>query len=253
MQEVSRFQSLLDQGKTILQVAQECVVTEPHVRKTLGIANPDLINCDEYNRRDKHHHTLELLSDEIRALYEPKFITPDHTSEFIEALIRMSDAKQILELGMYSGFTTLHMLRAIVGKSGAQVVSVDARPAHDREFFSLFERQGWFKFIQGWTPDCLTSLRGRIFDLVFIDSDHTIEHTERELEALMPITQSGTILLFHDAPITPGTIYHWLLNKVSLGILKGTILPTAPQQDVTALFGPTRTDVRPNLGVFLRS
>lgn len=250
---LNEWKSRLDAGETVLRVAQDNGVTEPYVRKRLGIENPDLVNCDEYSRRENHSETLALLSEEIRKLYEPKFITADHTSEFIEALVRMSDAKQILELGMYSGYTTLHMLRAIVGKQGSKVVSIDARPAHDREFFSQFEQQGWFEFIQGWTPQCLSQLGGRVFDLVFVDSDHTIDHTEKELSALMNITRSGSLILFHDAPKYPNAvIYQWLESKVQQGVLKGLILPTAPQQDVTNLYGRDNVDARPHLGVFIR-
>lgn len=245
-EQVTEFKRLQAQGKPILDIARQCVVTEPMVRKRLGLRNPDIGNCDEYQRRDKYDSVRQIISQEIEELYEPKFITPQHTSGFIEALITMSDARQILELGMYSGFTTLHMIRAIVGKPGAKVVSIDPRPAHDVDFFSRPSILPWFEFIQDWTPQCLTRLQGRMFDLVFVDSDHSLNHTAAELAALMPITKSGSIILFHDAPKSPGTIYNWLESKVSDGTLKGLILPTAPQPDVSD------ASMRPNLGVFMR-
>lgn len=250
--------TLLDRGSTILSVAQEHGVTEPFVRKKLGLYNPCI--SDENLRRLKHEHTIRIITQEIYELYEPKFITPDHTSGFIEALITMSDSRKILELGMYSGYTTLHMIRAILGKEGGKVVSIDFRPAHDKEFFDQPDISPWFEFIQERTPECLSNIK-YVFDLVFVDSDHSVQHTEMELEALRSITRPGSIIVFHDAPIkqygrndpTPGIIHEWLESKVSQGVLKGLILPTAPQDDVTQVHGIDDPSIRPNLGVFMRT
>ena len=253
---LEEWRSLLDLSESVLSVAQRFGVTEPYVRKRLGIPNPFI--SDESRRRLLHQETIALIDQEIHQLYEQKFITPDHTSEFIAALITMSDARHILELGTYSGYTTLHMIRSILGKEGGKVVSIDCRPAHDREFFTRPEIAPWFEFIQKVTPECLRDLP-YMFDLVFIDSDHSVAHTEMELVALKSITKSGSILLFHDVPYrqyglhdtTRGFIYEWLQEKVAAGILKGLVLPTAPQDDVTRVHGFDSPLIRPNLGVFM--
>lgn len=256
IEQLEQWQALLDSGEAVLSVAQKFGVTEPYVRKRLGIKNP--LASDEHVRRANNQETISLIEKEIFALYEAKFITPDHTSQFIESLITMSDARNILEIGTYSGYTTLHMIRAILGKEGAKVVSIDFRPAHDFEFFAKPEISPWFEFVQKATPECLHDLN-RVFDLVFIDSDHSVAHTEMELTALKDVTRSGTILLFHDVPIrqynltdpTRGFIYEWLETKVASGIIKGLVLPTAPQDDVTQVNGFDSALIRPNLGVFM--
>ena len=162
--------------------------------------NPWVSQMPEYQRRHEQMQLRQLLTRKIEMLTEPRFITCGETSELMEALITMIDATQILELGMHTGRSTLHFLRAIVGKLGAQVVSIDARPAHDREFFKGFENRGYFQFIEGWTPQCLDQLAGRVFDFVFVDSDHSVEHTKNELVALHKITRSGSMICFHDVP-----------------------------------------------------
>lgn len=214
----------------------------------------------EYQRRHIHKTALTLISEKILHLHEPRFITPPPTTEFLEALVTMADARLILELGTYSGFGTLHLIRSILGKSGGKVVSIDCRPEHDKAFFSRPEIAPWFEHIAEWTPQCLEQLKGRIFDFVFVDSDHSVSHCEKELAALIEITRPGSIFTFHDCPkrqtadaIEDGVIYQWLESKVESGLFKGLVLPTCEQIDCLAAFGPGYDSrLNPHLGVFIR-
>lgn len=198
----------------------------------LGMVSATYSSSPEYNRRSQTAATRALIEQALKALHEPRQITAEPTAEFIEALIIMTDAYQILELGMYTGFSTLHMIRAICGKPGAKVVSIDCQPAHGREFFALPEIAPWFEFVQGWTPEAIYTLKPRVFDIAFIDSDHSLFHTQRELQALMEVTRSGSFILLHDCQ-DGSVVKGWI---ESLG---GTVFPTAIQQD----------GHRPNLGL----
>jgi len=162
--------------------------------------NPYVVSIAEYRRREATSELWKMLTRKILMLTEPRFVTVTETSEIMEALITMIGAKQILEVGMHTGRSTLHFLRAIVGIDGAKIVSIDARPCHDRAFFNQPEITKHFQFVEGWTPQCFDQLRDRIFDFVFVDSDHSIEHTSKEVEALMKITRPGTMICFHDVP-----------------------------------------------------
>lgn len=224
--------------------------------------NPFASQEAEWVRRIQWAPLRQKLTDKITSIFEPRFITPPPTSECIEALITMTDSRLILEIGTCTGFTALHMLRAIVGKPGAKVVSIDARPAHHREFFESSDIAPWFEFCEGWTPDVFTKLHGRIFSLVFVDSDHSIEHSEKELAALEGITRPGTIYLFHDCPRRQspahpeneeGPIYRWLHEKVARGYFRGTVLPTAEQLDCLDTWGSGYPQAcNPSLGIFIR-
>lgn len=216
--------------------------------------NPFASQCAEWKRRHEYAADIKVITDRIAAIFEPRFITPPETSAFIEALITMTDARSILEVGTHTGFTTLHMLRAVIGKSGAKVTSIDARPAHDQSFWNKYT--GWIEFIQGWTPDAFSRL-DRKFDLVFVDSDHSVEHTEKEMHALWRLTHVGSIFLFHDCPEwqtptnrTPPPIRTWLLNNTNL---RGLILPTAEQLDCLDAWGAGYPkQCNPHLGIFIR-
>lgn len=218
--------------------------------------NPYASRFREVQRRHEMAAERELLSQKIESLLEPRFITPPETSELIEALVTASDSRNILELGMYSGFTSLHILRAIVGKE-AKLTSVDCRPAHDEEFFSIFRQ---FRFINGWTPQCLDQLAGQKFDLVFIDSDHSVEHCEKERLALLNLTDPGSVWLFHDVPEwqTPSNrqwppVRHWLNGLVISGFFYGLSLPTCEQLDCLDAWGPGYPkESNPGLGIYQR-
>lgn len=223
--------------------------------------NPYANQQKEWERRIIWNSARATLSKKIESLFEPRFITPPETSEFIEALVTMTDSRKVLELGMHTGFTSLHIMRALLGKEGAKLACVDHRPAHDDEFFGKFSPL--FEFIQGETPGILGDRRlvaAAPFDLVFVDSDHSIEHTSRELDALMPLTSKETILLFHDLPEwqLPASqeahpVRKWILEQVDNKRLKGLILPTCEQLDCLVTFGAGYPkQVNPHLGVFTR-
>jgi predicted O-methyltransferase YrrM len=222
--------------------------------------NPYADSENEYVRRHQQALLRQLLTEKIKMIMEPRFITPPPTSEFIEAVATITDSRQILELGSLTGFTTMHLVRSIVGKENAKVVSVDCNPEYDREFFSKPEVARWVEFLHGRTPEVLTQLQGRKFDLVFIDTDHSVEHTQKELAALLPITKPGTILLFHDVPEwqtptnrVPPPIRTWLLEQVDKKLFYGFVLPSCEQQDCLATWGPGYPkECNPGIGVFIR-
>lgn len=219
--------------------------------------NPWLLKQATFLRRQNAVDLILKCNTKIGMIFEPRFITGVETCELMEALITMIGAKQVLELGMCTGFGTLHMLRAIAGIEGAKVVSIDARPAHDKEFFATIDQ---FEFIQGWTPDALKQLHGRIFDFVFVDSDHSVEHTQKELAGLAPITRKGSMICFHDVPEwrTPAHQYappvrEYLQTLIRSGQFNGMLLPSPAQLDCEEEYGKGYDPrCNPGLAVLIR-
>lgn len=222
--------------------------------------NPFAKHQNEWVRRKEQAKTRKLLTDKIESLFEPRFITPPETSECIESIVTMTDSRKILEVGMHVGFTSLHILRAIVGKLDAKLTSIDARPAHDAAFFKSSPIAPWFQFIDGWTPGIFDALKGQTFDLVFVDSDHSVEHTSKEVGVLWELTKPGAIFLFHDVPEwqTPtnrqaAPIRNWLFDRVRFGSFQGGILPNCEQLDCLDVWGAGYPkQCNPHLGVFVR-
>lgn len=224
------------------------------------VPNPFWPQQNEVKRRHEHASIIAEITAKIESIFEPRFITPPETSGCIEALITMTDSRTILELGTCTGFTTLHMLRAVIGKPGAAVVSVDARPAHDAKFWGKPEFKETLTFHQGWTPGALANLRGP-FSFVFVDSDHSLDHSQKEFDALLKLTAPGSIICWHDMPEwqTPDNrtnvpIRGWFNSLVKTGVLSGLILPTAEQMDCLQTYGPGYPkQCNPHLAIAIRN
>lgn len=222
--------------------------------------NPWVDKMAIYERWERAHSTRFALTHKIMMLTEPRFITSTETSLMLEALAVMISARQVLELGTHTGRTALHLLRALVGIDGAKLVSIDARPTHDREFFAQPEIAKHFEFIEGWTPDALGVLKGRQFDFCFIDSDHSVEHTKKELEALKPLTHPGSMLCFHDCPEWQSPSHHapppvrlYLESLIQSGEFSGMMLPSPRQLDGMEEWGADYdTRLSPGLAVLIR-
>lgn len=214
----------------------------------------------EYQRRKANSAIRADITMKIESLLEPRFITPPETAELIESIVTATDSRNILELGTYSGFTSLHILRAIVGKDKARLTSVDCDPSFDSEFFAQSGLGEHFRHIPERTPECLAKLKGEKFDLVFIDSDHAVDHCEKERLALMEITDPGSIWLFHDVPQWPTPENHqqppvrdWLDELVANRFFFGACLPTCEQLDCLLNYGPGYPKAcNPGLGVYIR-
>lgn len=252
----------LDANKTMIDHEAITKIITAQGKYGTGITpNPFASRNAEWQRRHVQAVTRKMITDKIVSLFEPRFITPPETSEAIEAIVTLTDSRQILELGTCTGFSALHILRAIVGKEGAKLTCVEHRPEHDRKFFAQPDIARHFEFLEEPTPDSLRKLSGNIYDLVFVDSDHSVEHCEKELAALWPITRPGTVILFHDCPqqqnpqsAPPAVIWSWLHNKVAEGKLRGTCFPSCEQLDCLATWGPGYPkECNPGLGMFIRT
>jgi nucleoside-diphosphate-sugar epimerase/predicted O-methyltransferase YrrM len=105
-----------------------------------------------------------------------------------------SGAKNILELGVRSGVTTLPLLMA-AKNNGGKLTSVDINNTH----FSVPDDmlQHW-KFVQDDAVKFLQNTKETPYDLVFIDDWHAYAHVKKELELLDPIVTPKTIILLHD-------------------------------------------------------
>lgn len=211
-----------------------------------------------YQRRHVHKAVFQLIQDKIDSLFEHQFITDPETSEFIESLAVMGECQNVLELGSYSGFTSLHLIRAVY--PDGMVTAIDCRPTHDLEFFAKPEINRCFRFINGWILDVLPTLHEQSFDMVFIDSDHSLEHTTREREALWPITKPGTIFVMHDVnkrstkdATEDGLMYRLVHQWIHEGLFKGAIFQTPHRKDALDAFGEGYSkDLLPHLAVLIR-
>ena len=106
----------------------------------------------------------------------------------LQFLISVSGAKNVLELGMFTGFSALMMAHAL--PEGGKVTTCEVNPKAEEAARRFFDRSPHGKKIEvrmGPALDTLKTLTGP-FDLVFIDADkeNYIAYYERCLDLLSP-------------------------------------------------------------------
>lgn len=120
---------------------------------------------------------------------------------FLASLIRLTKAKTVLEVGVFEGYTSAEMIKALP-KHGyyAGIDIKDLRANENKQAFVNLSKEG--KVIDLIIEDSLTSmpkLQKNHFDLVFIDGNHEFNHVLKEFKiAETLITQTG-IIAFHDS------------------------------------------------------
>ena len=105
-------------------------------------------------------------------------------------------ARQVLELGVRMGDTTLPMLVGCYF-TGGHLTSVDIHPTTFKAPADLNDK---WTFVQSDALEFLeeSAKSGAHFDMVFIDDWHTTEHVKKELELLDKMTSISSIILLHD-------------------------------------------------------
>jgi len=106
------------------------------------------------------------------------------------------NAKNILELGVRNGDTTLPYLLAAKETNG-KLESVDI---NDTTFSCPTDLKNYWTFFK---KDALAFLEEKVvqkvkYDLIYIDDWHSYEHVKKELEYIDQMVKPGSIILLHD-------------------------------------------------------
>ena len=141
----------------------------------------------------QHTTPLPPLLEELKQVtYEtmqyPQMISDQMVGNLLQLLISISGAKNVLELGMFTGFSALMMAHAL--PDDGKLITCDVDPKAEKMARRFFDRTPHGKKIEirmGPALDTLKTLTGP-FDLVFIDADkkNYIAYYERCLELLSP-------------------------------------------------------------------
>jgi caffeoyl-CoA O-methyltransferase len=137
---------------------------------------------------------LERLAEETRATMEsPQMMVGPVEGRFLEALVRLSGARHVLELGTFTGYSSICMARAL--PDDGRVVSCDVNPSAveiARRYAAEAGVIDRIEYMLGPANETLRDLDGP-FDLVFIDADKSgyVDY----YEAVLPkLAEGGAIL-----------------------------------------------------------
>lgn len=116
-------------------------------------------------------------------------------SEFIGALVKMTGAKVVVELGTFQGRTAVEIIKNLPKDGKAILIDIE-----DHRLDSVKElcKDNRVEFIQESSLTAVPKLTVKP-DLVFIDSVHTFAHISREVKAIERLRNDNCIYAFHDS------------------------------------------------------
>jgi len=118
--------------------------------------------------------------------------------ETLASIIKMTGAKNVLEVGTFEGQTSKYIFDAL-GKDSyfASIDITDYRTDQNKKIFEPGKKVA--DFILGDSLTELPKRKEKLFDLIYVDSAHHWEHILPEFKALEPLLAEGGTIVYHDA------------------------------------------------------
>jgi caffeoyl-CoA O-methyltransferase len=155
---------------------------------------------DENVERYAEEHTtpacdlFDRLATETREKTEiPQMMVGRIEGKFLEFLVRTTRAEQVLELGTFTGYSSISMARGLTGTG--RVISCDVNPettAIARRYAEEAGVDDRIEYRLGPALDAIGSLDGP-FDLIFIDADKA--NYVNYYEALLPKLAANGLMI----------------------------------------------------------
>jgi len=137
---------------------------------------------------------------------------------FLYSIVVCSKAKNILELGVRWGDSTIPLVLG-AKLTGGMVTSIDKEPT---TLVLSEELQKYNKFIQINSIDYLINLDpSTLFDIVLIDDWHEYGHVKKEIELLEKHITPSSVILLHDLMYNTAPNYHsepWINSWEEFGL-----------------------------------
>ncbi len=145
-----------------------------------------------------HGSPASALLEELRAYTWEKVAVPQMQvglieGNFLRVLVRVSQAKRVLEVGTFTGYSALNLAAGL--PDDGQLITCELDPGNAAVARSFFDRSPDAHKIEirlGPAAETLAALEGP-FDLAFIDADK-INYT-RYFEAIRPLMRSGGLIV----------------------------------------------------------
>lgn len=137
---------------------------------------------------------LQLVAQATRAWSAaPGMMVDASEGKFLALLVALSGARQILEIGTFTGYSAISMAEAL--PADGQVTTLEVSPEHAAKAAEHIEMAGFADRIsirEGNALDTLSTLEGP-FDLAFIDADKPAYPAY--YEAVVPLMRRGGLVV----------------------------------------------------------
>ncbi len=136
---------------------------------------------------------VRLREETYRVMQSPQMQVDVMEGRFLQMLVRLSGAKSILELGMFTGYSALMMAEALPDNGHLITCEIDPKAeAIARRYFAESPHGDKITIRMGPALDTLKTLAGPL-DLVFIDADKV--NYSNYYEACLPLLKSGGLVV----------------------------------------------------------
>jgi caffeoyl-CoA O-methyltransferase len=159
-----------------------------------------------------HDHTepesdlyVRLREETYRVMQSPQMQVDVIEGRLLQMLVRLSGAKSILELGMFTGYSALMMAEALPDDGHLITCEIDPKAeAIARRYFAESPHADKITIRMGPALDTTKTLAGPL-DLVFIDADKV--NYSNYYEACLPLLKSGGLVVA-DNVLWSGKVLH---------------------------------------------
>ncbi len=167
-----------------------------------------------------HDAELDAAIKANRAARLPAIDVTPLQGKFLHVLVKMTQAKRVLEMGLLGGYSTIWLARAL--PRGGRIVSLEFSPKHAEIARANLRHAGVLGRVQIRVGPALKSLPilkaegAGPFDLIFIDAD--MENNAHYLEWALKLARRGTVIVV-DNVARHGKVIE---AKSSAGDIRGT-------------------------------
>lgn len=147
-----------------------------------------------------HDHTkpesdlyLRLRDETYATMNSPQMQVGRIEGRFLKMLVRLTGARSILEIGMFTGYSALMMAEGL--PDDGHLITCDVNPKAEaiaQRYFNESPNAHKIEIRMGPALDTIKSLSGPI-DMVFIDADKT--NYSNYYEAVMPLVRDGGLIV----------------------------------------------------------
>ena len=121
----------------------------------------------------------------------------DECGAFMANLIKMNKCMTVLEIGVFEGETSQHLINAL--PQGGQYIGVDVVDYRTQKTIETMNTGGKsIDFILGSSLDEMPKLPHHHFDLIFIDSIHEFDHVLQEFKFAEYLISKDGLIILHD-------------------------------------------------------
>jgi predicted O-methyltransferase YrrM len=113
--------------------------------------------------------------------------------DFIYSLIKMTGAKNVMEIGVFEGYTSLRMVEALP-KDG-KFTGIDINDYLKNDLKSIGRE---IDFILGESIKVMQGMKPKQFDFIFVDGDHHWENILPEFTEVVKLIKPSGIIAYHD-------------------------------------------------------